>query len=32
MQRLDKGAKGVTNNEDPNTGDDFDDAWLFVVA
>jgi hypothetical protein len=33
-QRLEPrgGAEDVTNDEDPNIGDDFDDMLLFVVA
>ena len=25
-----EGTKGVNDDEDPNTRDDFDDIWLFV--
>ena len=31
-QKLEEGAEGVIDDEDPNIGDDFDDTWLFVVA
>jgi len=31
-QRIEEGKEGVIDDEDPNTGDDFDDTWLFIVA